>query len=136
MTFPVPRFEPEVIAAGARHFRGDTEKVATTSFGRIDLDGVEIRSRYGKADEIDLMGAMVTAVSRANRRLIRSIFCDSKASHSFEIHLTACGRHVAQAVADTMAAVCIRLCGGHNDILVRAGTGTEVTLDAAWSVGE
>ena len=45
MTRPmIPRFEPEMIAAGVRKFRYDA-KVATTSLKRLIVHGVRLASR-------------------------------------------------------------------------------------------
>jgi hypothetical protein len=48
MNYPlVPRHEPEVIEAmAAKHYRGDNEKVATTSIDHLIVRGVNITSRY------------------------------------------------------------------------------------------
>jgi hypothetical protein len=45
---PIPVFEPEVIAAGARKRRGDDEKVATTACRDITSRGIKLVSRYRK----------------------------------------------------------------------------------------
>jgi hypothetical protein len=77
----IPRFEPEVIEAGAqKHYFGDSEKVATTSIRTLVVFGVDIVSRYNKAEEYELMQAMICALRPAMREQIKSIFCDSKSS--------------------------------------------------------
>jgi hypothetical protein len=73
-----PRYEPEVVAAEARkHWRGDDEKAATTSKPSIEVDGVTITSRYGKAHEIERMGRMIEALAPRQRSAVASIFCNS-----------------------------------------------------------
>jgi len=74
----VPRFEPEVVASAARKkWRGDDEKVATTSVSNLVVDGVVISSRYGKAHEFDCMAGMVRSTDEALRSLVESLWCDS-----------------------------------------------------------
>jgi hypothetical protein len=60
---PIPRHEPELIQAEAdRLYRGDTDKVATTSLQGITVDGVWINSRYRKAEELETMRDMILAL--------------------------------------------------------------------------
>jgi hypothetical protein len=69
----IPRREPELIEAEARQFyRGDTEKVATTSLQSVTARGVEITSRYNKAEEFELMAKMVNALPASRRYAARS----------------------------------------------------------------
>jgi hypothetical protein len=51
---PIPARSPEAIAADAR-LRGGDEKVATTDIKVLVVRGVRLHSRYGKADEYELM---------------------------------------------------------------------------------
>jgi hypothetical protein len=52
--------EPELVQREAdRKFRGDTEKVATAGFNDINVRGVIVSSRYGKAYELETMVKLV-----------------------------------------------------------------------------
>lgn len=88
-TSPVPEREPEVVRAEANaKFRGDDEKVATSSLGDdLRVYGVHISSRYGKARELDLMRLLVARMPEPFRKRIETIWCDSKANYAFTIWL-------------------------------------------------
>jgi hypothetical protein len=119
----IPRFEPEVIEATAKkHYRGDDEKVATTSIRTLVVFGVSIVSRYDKADEYDLMQAMICALRPALREQIKSIFCDSKAD-CFSVILRNWRVGIAHAIGYEIEATVIARCGGHNGIFVGADRG-------------
>src|SRR5262245_35974500 len=78
---PIPQYETEVIKAKG----GDTEKVATTSVRLVTVNGVNISSRYEKADEYELMRLMVCALPRELVKLVRSIDCDSNNSFDYTV---------------------------------------------------
>jgi hypothetical protein len=118
MTIQIPKLEPEVIAAEAKKFGGDHEKVATTSIKRLVVGGVEITSRYQKAHEFELMSKMVGALPAALRRHVKSIFCDSKACASYTVVLRQWNQDVAEAVARYLEAAAIAHDGGYNDISI------------------
>jgi hypothetical protein len=88
MNSVIPRHEPEVVEAIAakRHYRDD-EKVATTSLDHLIVRGVTITSRYQKADELDLMRALILALPPPFYILVKSIWCDSKASCCYSVVL-------------------------------------------------
>jgi hypothetical protein len=129
----IPRFEPEVIEAAAqKHYRGDDEKVATTSIRTLVVFGVDIVSRYNKADEYDLMQAMICALRPALREQIESIFCDSKA-YCFSVTLRNWRDDIAHAIGCELEATAIARCGGHNGIFVTSeGECNSVEIDADW----
>ena len=84
----VPRHEPEVIEAmAAKHYRGDDEKVATTSINHLIVCGVKITSRYQKAVELDLMRALILALPSPFCGMVESIWCDSKACCCYSVVL-------------------------------------------------
>jgi hypothetical protein len=86
----IPRFEPEVVEAEARRrWHGDDEKVATTAVKVLVVRGVEITSRYQKADELELMGRIIDAMPPCVSARIESVWCDSKACHCYSITLKA-----------------------------------------------
>lgn len=147
MIRPVPRFEPEVIAAGARRFRGDADKVPTTAFGTLTLRGyamenrstaaedagITVTSRYGKAHEVDRLVAIVTALPDDALRLVRTISCDSKAGDSYGIVTHPCSPDDLLGIASQVSIACHRLAGGHNGILVHSGDGCECSIASDWS---
>src|SRR3954463_7017659 len=116
MKRPIPVREPEVIAADAKRYRGDDEKVATTSIQRAVLDGIEITSRYQKAHELETMIRMLENVRPEWRRQIASMWCDSKAGACYEVHLRRWDENLAQAIGRSLE----QASGGHNGIYVRA----------------
>jgi hypothetical protein len=113
----VPRFEPEVIEAAARkHYRGDPEKVATTSVPELMYRGVAITSRYGKADELETMAAMLDGISPDLWRYIDTLSCNSRIGNSYFVGLRRCnpshGREIGAQLADFITAYK----GGYNGI--------------------
>ena len=120
---PIPRFEPEVIEATAkRRYRGDTEKVATTSIRAVTERGVSITSRYNKADEYELMLTMVRSLSWPLRDQVKSIFCDSKAS-VFTVSLRIWNVDSARAIGRELEETVIACTGGHNGLFIAADFG-------------
>ncbi|HZC56024.1 MAG TPA: hypothetical protein VE396_08255 [Xanthobacteraceae bacterium] len=113
---PIPRHEPEVIKAGARLHFGDDEKVATTSFESIAVNGVKLNSRYGKAHELELMRAFVLDLPESLCRLTATIFCDSKATNSFSITLRHWTVERAKLIGRAIAESALARNGGHNGI--------------------
>jgi hypothetical protein len=130
---PVPLREPEIILAEAKlRYRGDTDKVATTTLPGLMVCGVDIISRYGKADELEAMRAMVLALPAQLRAEVAEVWCDSKASHCYTV--TVRRWSVAKAVAQRMDAAAAIVRGGHNGIEVRlpAGSDLHISVDPDW----
>jgi hypothetical protein len=123
----IPQHEPEIIAATARkRWRGDDEKVATTSIDLLIVHGVEITSRYKKAHEFELMRSMILALP-LQQGAVQSIFCDSKAGRCFSVVLR---RHhwnagLARAIGDHLERAAMAYGGGHNGITVSADIGDQ-----------
>jgi hypothetical protein len=87
MTTVIPRHEPEIVAAGAARHYGDDEKVPTTSLEILTVRGVNITSRYQKADELELMRAVILALPSPFCGMVKSIWCDSKACCCYSVVL-------------------------------------------------
>jgi hypothetical protein len=84
----IPRHEPEIIeAVAARQHYGNDEKVATTSIDHLIVRGVNISSRYRKADKFELMRALILALPSPFFGMVESIWCDSKASCCYSVVL-------------------------------------------------
>ena len=79
MTLTVPTFEPEVIQAATRRWGGSAEKVATTALRITTHRGVDLNSRYGKADEVQTMADLVDALSDRIAWTVTGMAFDSKA---------------------------------------------------------
>jgi hypothetical protein len=95
----IPRHAPEVIEALARkRYRGDDEKVPTTSIKELTVSGVQISSRYQKAHELELMREMILALPAGLAEVVQSIWCDSKANYCFSVALRYWDRSAAWAV--------------------------------------
>jgi hypothetical protein len=129
---PIPRHDPETIAAAARAWRGDTEKVATTSVKGVQVDGVALSSRYDKAEEYEVMVAMVDGVAPELRSKIASVFCDSKAQACYSVELRPCSRRQAEAIAQHLGSAANRLQGGHNGIYLNGPAGGSIVVDPGW----
>lgn len=115
----VPRHEPEVILAAAnRYWRGDAEKVADTSIKVAVEKGVEITSRYQKANEVFVMTAMVDALSESLSTYVLTLFCDSKASHTYSVTIKSWNKDIALEIARRFESVAVAMRGGHNGICV------------------
>jgi hypothetical protein len=125
---PIPRHEPETIAAAARRRHGDAEKVATTAVKNVELDGVALCSRYDKAAEYEAMIAMVEMVPPDLRTKIMTIFCDSKAEACYSVELHPCSRRDAEIIAHALGVGA----KGHNGIYVSGAAGGEITLYPGW----
>ena len=129
----IPQFEPEVIAAVAnRHWRGNTEKVATTSIREWLVDQIAITSRYRKANELEIMAEMVEGISSNLKVFVESLYCDSKVSACYTITLRQCTKAQAQKIVNEVEAVCFARDNGHNGINVSGAWSAEIEAWASW----
>jgi hypothetical protein len=113
----IPRFEPEVVDREAwKHWRGDHEKVRTTSLKSLKVRGVELTSRYGKAEEFETMAAVLSLMPYYVVEGIKSVFCNSK---------------TAQRLGEAFARACLATVGGYNFISVSG----IAWLDPEWGGG-
>jgi hypothetical protein len=84
----IPHREPEVIEAEARrHWRGNHDKVSTTTLNDLFIGKTRIWSRYQKAHEMELMRDAFLAIEASDREHVVEIYCDSKMSNSYTIVL-------------------------------------------------
>lgn len=127
MTFTVPTFEPEVVEVAARRWRGDTDKVATTSLQVLTHCGVEMRSRYQKADELELMAQAVDCLSDHVAWWVLAMDCDSK-HRSFGVKAR-CGRPGLVMIGRELSSALLALCSGHGDIALEGLAGTSHSVD-------
>lgn len=129
----IPRHEPEVIEAEARKtWRGDTEKVATTSLKSLDVHGVTLSSRYEKAHELEAMAKMVDGVDPAHRLSIKSIWCDSKVGFCYSVTLADCSELIGRAIAHQLDMTCRERNEGHNGISIEWNRGIDIDRDPWW----
>jgi hypothetical protein len=131
----IPRYEPEVIEAEARKFGGEHDKTYTTSVDVLVVGGVEISSRYRKAEELETMTAIVVlGLSEPGlRRHVKSVWCDSKFSDSYTVMLRSKDANLAQQIGLAFEAGAFRVKGGHNGILVEGPDGkTLANIDSNW----
>jgi hypothetical protein len=111
----IPRHEPELVESTARkHYRGDDEKVATTTVDLLIVDGIRITSRYRKADELEVMLALPSALCRQ----IHSMYCDSKVSKCFLVVLRHWDKFSAYTIGHELEIAAFECLGGHNGIFV------------------
>jgi hypothetical protein len=129
----IPRFEPEVVDREAwKHWRGDHEKVRTTSLKSLKVRGVELTSRYGKAEEFETMAAVLSLMPYYVVEGIKSVFCNSKTGSNYSIEprypLTP---EAAQRLGEAFARACLATVGGYNFISVSG----IAWLDPEWGGG-
>jgi hypothetical protein len=133
--FYVPRHAPEVIEAGACGTGYDRlDKVATTSVDALMVHGIELSSRYGKADELEKMATIVlTGLSLLQCRRIKSIWYNSAYSDSYIIKIKSDDADLAEQIGLAFQAGAIWLRGGHNGISVEGPDGkTLANIDCTW----
>ena|SRR5438874_383685 len=87
------------------------EKAADTPARFFIHKGVRLESRYGFAAEYKIMMRAVNALSVDALRRISSIFCDSKATHSYEV-----GGRATRSDLFLLQNVFFDAAGGHNGI--------------------
>jgi len=118
----IPRFEPEVIASKMRGKPSwHHEKVATTPLRNLRVQGVSLTSRYDKADELEEMTRMIQGLPMHLTGMVKSIFCDSKATYCYEVDLVIwCTLDDADAIGRNLTAASV----GHNGIQMKAGDRT------------
>ncbi|MFT3940256.1 hypothetical protein [Rhodopseudomonas sp.] len=112
--------------------RGDLEKTSITS---LKAFGVSLSSRFGKAEEYQLMTQMLNEVPALLRRSIEEIYCDSKASLCFTVYLQSDDEEEGQITTEHLAAACVKTKGGHNGI-ASYGPDFVFVLAPEWSVCE
>lgn len=127
MTFTVPTFEPEVIQAAARRWGGSVEKVATTALRITTYRGVDLHSRYGKADEVQTMADMVDALPAHVAWTVGAIAFDSK---SGVIEVTAeCGMLGVAMLATEIKAAFLAAYDAHPPVTIKGLDGAGASLD-------
>jgi hypothetical protein len=115
---PVPEFEPEVVMATAdRLWKGDPEKVATTSVTGMVHRGVALNSRYGKAHEYRAMMRILDALTEEDVRAIASVFCDSKAEACYVLRADVADARL-QPLAEAFSNAGLSIGLGNNGITV------------------
>jgi hypothetical protein len=131
----IPRFEPEQIAAEANaRWRGDDEKVSTTSLKYVVFEGVVLSSRYDKAAEYETMLDMIEGVDPDLRGKVKSIFCDSKAGLCYAVELYPCTTGEAKIIGDHLDRESINNSGWHNGIYLTGSAGGNLCLAADFDV--
>lgn len=117
----IPVFEKEVMAAEARRFGGDYDKVSSTTRGAVEWFGVTVRSRDADADEMELMLDMLAALTDEQLGQIREIYCDSKRGNDFVVLLSQWDPKAARAMGETLERVTLESSHGHSGIVLRHG---------------
>ncbi len=131
-TTTVPIFEPEVIAAKVRLWHGDDEKVATTSLKTLCVNGVTIESRYGKANEYQLLSEIIAGMSLLVCSSVVNVFCDSKATWVITVSLQHGEAKHAKLIGDHFSREMLGRNGGHNGIFVTCQEREEYFVDPDW----
>jgi ProQ/FINO family len=118
----IPVREPAVIAADARARGGNPEKIATTTITGLHIGGIDIRSRYAKAHEYEVLRDAVLRLAPDTRGLISDIFCDSNATWTLTVTLRESwnesrAMHIGALLSEAM----LYVNGGHNSITLTDG---------------
>ena len=127
MTLIVPTFEPEVIQAAARRWGGSAEKIATTALRITTHRGVDLNSRYGKADEVQTMADMVDALPEHVAWTVTSIAYDSKAG-TIEV-AAECGMLGVAMLGAEIRRAFLAAYGSHPPITIAGLEGSGITLE-------
>jgi len=109
------------MAAEARRFGGDYDKVSSSSVGSVNWLGVTVRSRYADAGEMELMLDMLAALTDGQRSSVAEIFCDSKRGNDFTVQLSVWEPISARMIGDTLGRVACERSHGHSGIMLRHG---------------
>ena len=128
MTLTVPTFEPEVIQAAARRMGGRAEKVATTALRITIHRGVDLHSRYGKADEVQTMADLVDALPGHVGWIVSGMAFDSKAG-ALDVKAE-CGACGVTMLAREIRAAFLAGYGSHPPITIRGLEGAVASLNA------
>lgn len=131
----VPRFTDAAIQAEADlNYHGHCDKVSTTPATLLKVGAVEISSRYNKAEEFDSMAGMVNGLEERHRRLVESIWCDSKMTAYYSVKLKSCTWRQAREIAGQLEQDCCKHDGGHNGIYIEGEDGSHLFLDPIWTM--
>jgi anaerobic glycerol-3-phosphate dehydrogenase len=84
----IERDQAAVRIEAETNFRGDPEKVSTAVIAGATYRSVSLSSRYNKAHEYKAMIALVGYIPDRLTEFVDEVFCDSKASHVYEIILS------------------------------------------------
>jgi hypothetical protein len=120
MTISIPHRDPELVQAEAeRLYHGDIEKVPTTTINTLSVCGIELSSRYSKADEFETMTKVIHALPPWARQEIKSIFCDSKCGSDYLVILHRWCDNCAQLIGAYLRVALRAINGGFNGLYVR-----------------
>jgi hypothetical protein len=118
----IPRHSPEVMDAKTKRSTFvDDSKIPTSSIRSLDVLGTEISSRYGQANELELMRDIIIGLPHNVRPRIASIWCDSKATWTFTVELRAWDAAFARQLGKTLEGMLLERNGGHNGIDIQHG---------------
>lgn len=135
----IPVLEPEVIEGDARQRNGDYDKVATTTFDSVLWRGIQIQSRYAVASELELMLDMIETMTKAERAVVRKLFCDSKRGNDFSVELRVWDENFAKAIAEHCSRIACSRSHGHSGISVHDGDmfgrGPSISIDSEFPDG-
>ncbi|MDB5535043.1 MAG: hypothetical protein JWO28_3358 [Hyphomicrobiales bacterium] len=119
------RLEADVENETREKWRGDSEKVATTTIQGLEWLGVELSSRYDKADEYETMLNMIEDVSDNLVGRVETIFCDSKAN-VYSVKFRQCNLAQAKVLGEQLNnSFYTRNCW-HNGLFVTGAHGGEL----------
>ena len=133
LSMDIPQHEPEAVNSMAkRNYRGDDEKVPTTSISSVNFKGVNISSRYGKAHELQVMKDVISKIDPKTLSLIKQVWCDSKATAVYSVDMSDCEQYRVDHVAFLLDKLFCEIDSGHNGIFVSSANGCHAYEDPNW----
>jgi ProQ/FINO family len=130
----IPMRESAIVEAEARA-RGSGEKIATTTITGLNIDGIDIRSRYNKAHEYEVLRDAVLRLAPEKRELVSYIHCDSQASWVINVTLRAWNVSLAEHIGFVLSEALLYLNGGHNGITLTCND-DHLEIPAEWNEEE
>jgi hypothetical protein len=96
------------------------ERRPTSPFDHVVVDGVQLVSRWQRAEEIDRLTALVQALPPFYRLQIKAIYCESEGGRRFQIVLRAAQFTQARAVAVAreVESILLKQLGGHDGVSI------------------
>jgi hypothetical protein len=99
----------------------DDDKITNGPY-EITCCGIRLESRYGKQAELSRLADTVEeALGDDDRRCIRAVFCDSKATHTYTVEFRSPAPRLAVRIGKIIEGYLIAIEGGHNGIALRCG---------------
>jgi hypothetical protein len=111
--------------SAAQNYHGDTEKVATTTVRPFVYKGIDLSSRYDKADEYETLLDLVDSLDSIDLRVVKTIFSDSK-SNTYCVSFGPCNVRMARHISAKMEKFFNDRHIWHNGVYVQGAAGGSI----------